>query len=107
MVEVTVSRQADGTGQVKLQSAAGWELNFYASLGELRRLRSVEGMSWRDRRSLAIGMCAGAPVFWCEQDRQVTILVGHDDETWDVSVTVPLATVDDILRLAELEIGAP
>jgi hypothetical protein len=106
VVEVTVNRQADDTAQVKLQSEA-WELNVYASFAELRRLRTIEDTSWSDRRSLAIGTSAGAQVFWCEQDRQVTILVGHDDESWDVAVIVSLATVEDVLSLAEREIGAP
>jgi hypothetical protein len=103
VIEVNVDRQLDGTVAVKLQNEC-WELNIYASLADLRQLRTIEGRSWRDRQSLAIGRCAGAPVFWCEQDGQVSILVGSDDETWDVAVTVPLATVDDIVTRAEREI---
>jgi len=28
-------------------------------------------------------------------------LIGHDDETWDVAITVPLTVVDGIVREAQ------
>ena len=27
----------------------------------------------------------------------MTLLIGHDDETWDVAITVPLTVVDGIV----------
>ena len=26
------------------------------------------------------------------------MMIGHDEETWDIAVTMPLAVVDDIVR---------
>jgi hypothetical protein len=34
---------------------------------------------------------------------QAVILVGHDDQTWDIAVAVPSATVDETTSLAEQE----
>jgi hypothetical protein len=36
------------------------------------------------------------PVFWCAKDGKLTILIGHDEETWDIAVTVPLTTAHEI-----------
>jgi hypothetical protein len=96
VVDVTIDLSAgDGAAAVKLQSAH-WELNIRAPGTEFARLRDIEGADWDARRSLAVGTCAGAGVFWARSDDQVAILVGHDDETWDVAVLVPLATVHEI-----------
>ena len=46
-------------------------------------------------------MSAGSPAFWCvsdEADVYLSILVGHDDQTWDIAVSLPLDTIDDIRR---------
>jgi hypothetical protein len=86
---------------VKLQTET-WEVNVWAPLADLARLRNVKDADWDARRSLAIGTCAGASVYWAmEGEDQVSILIGHDDETWDVGVTIPLATAYEIALQAE------
>jgi hypothetical protein len=65
------------------------------------RLRGIEDADWVARRSLAVGTCAGSSVYWAMSGDQATILVGHDDETWDVGISVPLETVHEIVSLAE------
>jgi hypothetical protein len=64
------------------------------------RLSEVTSRSW-DEGSLRIGESAGASVFWSvngEDDKDtVVLLVGHDDETWDISFAVPAATIDEII----------
>jgi hypothetical protein len=67
--------------RVKLQDHA-WELNVHAWLADLRKLTGIQDANWREGRSLRTGTCADAPVWWCEQDGQVTILVGADDQVW-------------------------
>jgi hypothetical protein len=76
-------------------------LNIWAPIAELVQLRDIGAADWDARRTLAIGTCADAPVFWAMSEGQATILIGHDDETWDVAVTIPLATVHEIASLAE------
>jgi hypothetical protein len=96
VVDVTIDIPAgEGPAAVKLQSPQ-WELNIRAQRADLARLRDIDRADWDARRSLAVGTCAGAPVFWALSDDQVAILVGPDDEAWDVAVLVPLSTVREI-----------
>ncbi len=105
MVDVTLNIEVPGErGAIKLQDAT-WEVNIWAPLVDLARLRDVRGARWEARGSLQIGQCAGAAVWWSEQDGQVAVLVGHDDETWDVAVWVPLSTIDEIAALAARELS--
>lgn len=101
MVDVTIDLAAgDGPATVKLQSPH-WELNIHARRADLLRLRDIDGADWDERRSLAVGTCAGAHVFWARSEDQVAVLVGPDDESWDAAVLIPLATVHEIAALAE------
>ncbi|WP_433513073.1 hypothetical protein ACQP2T_57125 [Nonomuraea sp. CA-143628] len=100
MVDVTLDEAEDSGAVVKLQAEA-WELNIRAPLADLMRLRGIEEADWDARGSFPVGTCADAPVFWAANDGQATILIGQDDETWDIAVTVPLEAVDQIARLAE------
>ncbi|MEU8151998.1 hypothetical protein [Nonomuraea sp. NPDC048901] len=100
MVDVTLDEPGDSGAVVKLQTEA-WELNIRAPLADLMRLRGIKEADWDARRSFSVGTCADAHVFWAANEEQATILIGQDDETWDIAVTVPLETVDQIARLAE------
>src|SRR3954466_11475190 len=99
-MEVTLEEAADSLAVVKLQAEA-WELNIRAPVADLARLRGIEDATWNTRRTLAIGTCADVPVFWAISQGHVAILIGHDDQTWDVAVTIPLATVHEIASLVE------
>lgn len=51
--------------------------------------------------SLRIGSSAGAPAWWSvEQDEtgMLSILIGADDESWDIAILLPLDTIDEIIR---------
>ena len=104
MVDVTVEARndADNPGLVKIQGET-WELNIWATTDELRKLAGIEKTDWAQRRTLKAGTCANAPVWWNERDGTVYILVGNDDEAWDICVTIPLATVHQLLS----EVGEP
>jgi DNA polymerase IIIc chi subunit len=52
---------------------------------------------------MAVGESAGAPVFWCCKGNEATLLIGNDDQTWDVAVNFPVRVVDEIVREAEQE----
>jgi hypothetical protein len=99
MVDVTLN-QASAPGEpvvvaVKIQSPA-WELNFRATPEELAGLSSIREADWAARRCLHIGESAGTSVHWSAEGDTATIMVGRDDETWDIAVTVPVATVEAI-----------
>ena len=101
-VDVSVDREADGRHLVKMQTD-GWELNVRASELEFAKLTDIRDADWDQRRSIAAGESAGAPVFWARSGDEVTIMVGHDDESWDVAVTVPLEVVEKIALATERE----
>jgi hypothetical protein len=103
MVDVSVEAMAGGDGLIKLSDQA-WELNVIAPLAELRKLRDIENTDWAQRRTLKVGTCLDAPVWWNEADGHVCILVGADDEVWQVAITVPASAVREIIALAEKEL---
>jgi hypothetical protein len=45
-----------------------------------------------------VGRSAGASVFWSSDGEVATILVGQDDETWDIAVSVPVTLVEDLVQ---------
>ncbi|KAB2376427.1 hypothetical protein [Actinomadura montaniterrae] len=99
MIRVTLDVDADPSPMLMLQ-AETWEVHIRASLADLSRLTSIRRANWDERRSLQVGECAGAPVFWAVAgDDHATILIGQDDETWDAALIVPLATIDEIVTL--------
>lgn len=100
MADVTFDVEP-GTGQtvIKLQTDT-WELNIRGQLPDFVRLAQIRDADWDARRSLAIGTCAGAPVYWASSGGNVAILVGQDDETWDIAVTIPLSSVNEIATQA-------
>lgn len=51
-----------------------------------------------ERRSIALGWCAGSPAVWVADARGLAILIGpgEDAANWDVCVTMPLAAIDEI-----------
>jgi len=102
VVDVTAEIQADGTIAVTLQDPK-WELTVRAAAADFAKLRDIQHTTGKER-SLGMGRCADAPVWWNEQDGLLHILVGHDDMTWDVGVTVPPTTAEDVVRAVEQEL---
>ena len=85
---------------IKLQGSE-CELNVSASARELEDLRAVGGARWLDRKSLRVGRCLGASVFWSRQDGRLSVLVGPDDETWEVAFSAPESLVAALLQEIE------
>ncbi|GAA1736161.1 hypothetical protein [Luedemannella helvata] len=85
---------------LKLQGGDDWELNVWATFDELAQLREIRSAVWADRRAIAAGRSAGANVFWAAPSEgaphAATIMVGHDDESWDIALLVPVAQVEEI-----------
>jgi hypothetical protein len=72
------------------------EVNIWVKPEEMDLFSQVQAASWDDRRSIRIGSCFDAPVYWCSDSGTVSILIGHDDETWDVCFTLPQSIIHDI-----------
>ncbi|MFC0526876.1 hypothetical protein [Phytohabitans kaempferiae] len=100
MVDVTVD-PVSGPGEptlvaVKLQ-ASGWELNLRATPAALATLGQIREADWAARRCLHVGESAGSRVHWAADGDTATIMVGHDDETWDIAMSLPVTAVDAIV----------
>ncbi|MDR7281023.1 hypothetical protein [Catenuloplanes atrovinosus] len=81
-----------------------WQLNIRATLEDLARLADIRAADRLSHRSLAVGTTAGAPVHWAASNGQASLLVGADDEAWDIAVLIPLSTVEELAQLARQEI---
>jgi hypothetical protein len=98
-VDFTVEPEGAGL-LVKLQTAE-WEANVHASTEELLRLSDIRSVRWSERRSISAGESAGVRVYWSAGERDhANLMIGHDDETWDVSVIVPFTIIDQIVQAA-------
>lgn len=96
MHSVAIDEGTDDKGAscffVKL-SGPECELNLMVSESELDALRSVSEARWLSRQSVAAGKCLGSPAFWSCQDGRLSVLVGPDDEAWQVAYSAPEALV--------------
>lgn len=77
-----------------------WVLQVLASPEELVKLRFIREADWATRRALRVGTVFGVSVFWAFNDDTVTALVGHDDETWQIAMTMPVEAVDSLAAMA-------
>lgn len=101
-LDVDVALDESGEELVSAKfSDHGWELNVTAAASEFLTLRGIRTMDWESRRTRAVGVSAGARVFWTSDARTATIMVGSDDETWDLAVAVPVELVEELVRRVE------
>ncbi len=76
-----------------------WVLQVLASLSELVTLSAIREADWAARGALRVGTVFGVSVYWSSNDDTATAMVGHDDETWQIAMTMP---VDMVERLAAM-----
>ncbi|WP_030529651.1 hypothetical protein [Phycicoccus jejuensis] len=102
MADVAVDAEVDADGRTvacaKISSGE-WEVNVRATPLEFASLDSIRSAAWASRNSVAVGRSAGAPVFWSCDGSIVSILIGSDDETWDVALSAPIDVVDRVVQL--------
>jgi hypothetical protein len=76
------------------------ELNVRIPSSDVHKLEQVCTASWDARGSVRIGEVVGVPAFWCtdQATHAVDILIGGDDETWDICVTLPPRSVEMVIE---------
>jgi hypothetical protein len=82
-------------------------LQFVASAGDLVTLRSIRRADWIARRDLHVGTVFGVAVHWAFRGGAVTVLVGHDDEMWQIAVSLPVEAVDRLAAMAVEHLPVP
>lgn len=76
--------------RIKIQDSR-FELNIKNLETEhIFRLHKINEADWSERKTIEGGISAGAPAFWAydEETKQVSVLVGSDDESWDFRISV-------------------
>src|ERR1700741_658774 len=98
-VAVEAARLADGSDAVGLKlSEHDLEVNLVFEASETKTLSSVSSLA-PDARALRIGRSANSPAHWARTAQgEVVLLIGNDDETWDIGVTLSPPTFEVILR---------
>ena len=97
-VDYAVERE-DAGFLLKLQ-ADDWEANVHASAEELLLLSDIRSASWAERRSIQSGESAGARVYWSAgEGDHANLMIGKDDESWDVQVAVQYTVIDQVVQL--------
>lgn len=99
MIDLNLEREYDGRVLAKLSSDE-WEFNVRGSADEFVALERIASADWSSRGSLRAGVSAGRAVHWSCSAGVVLILVGQDDETWDIAITVPLEVALTLAREA-------
>jgi hypothetical protein len=74
------------------------ELNVWMTSADLALVSGVRLARWSERGSIRIGKSANSQAFWSCEDGSLSILIGHDDETYDFGITVPEVVLNDILE---------
>jgi len=96
---VDFSIETDAAAGLALKLATDdWEVNVYGSVEDLSRLSEIRSANWSERRSIQAGESAGARAYWARTGDQAALMIGRDDETWDVWVTVPYDVIDKLVR---------
>jgi hypothetical protein len=85
---------------LKLQTDA-FEVNLRVRPQDVPKFEHVRSAAWERRGSLRIGEAAGSHAFWSvggEGDDSIAVLIGRDDECWDIGLSFPPETIDAIRR---------
>lgn len=101
MTSVHVEADDDESGESWLLakfSDTSWELNVRAPASDFLMLRNIRTFGWETRRAVKVGVCAGASTFWASDGETATLMVGEDDETWDVAVSLSVEVIDDLVQ---------
>lgn len=74
-----------------------WELNIHIGNQELYLLKMIRFANWDTKSSIKAGTSSSSAVFWVydEKNKMISICVGHDDETWDFAVCVPITIIEE------------
>lgn len=95
--------QATPSGTHLTIQTASCELNVRLTTEELvsytpERLAEA---SWPERTPLRMGMCCSKPVFWSVDQGRLSVLVGDDDEVWEVGLVLPGEAVEALSAAME------
>lgn len=76
------------------------ELNLSLATHEAEyMINNIHEAIWEQRKAIKAGLCLGMPVFWCcHPDQYVLLLIGEDDETWEIALRLPLEIIAEVQK---------
>ena len=80
-------------------------LRIAVSAQQLSRIDRALSADWSQRETVAVGTTSLGQVYWCAGETSGTamVLVGQDDETWELALVIPATTVAAIVAFATEE----
>src|SRR5579859_6455967 len=101
-IDVGVELTADDGAPVAFKfSCEQFEINVFVPQAQLGLLHGVPEQAWA-AGSIRAGHSAGASVFWSAgEPGLIAIMVGPDDQAWDISASVPVSAFLAALSKAE------
>ncbi|HPT50379.1 MAG TPA: hypothetical protein PKZ22_09275 [Accumulibacter sp.] len=86
----------DGSHALSLKlSSPNLEVNVWLPRADAGMLATIPGVG---ARAMRLGLAAHSPVHWVRtEDGEVLLLIGDDDQTWDLAISVPAVTIDAAL----------
>jgi hypothetical protein len=96
-VDFSIERDAVGEFALKLATDQ-WEINVRAPAADFLRLAGIRSAVWKERRSIQAGESAGAHAYWASTGDHAALMIGQDDETWDITLTLPFEVLEEIVE---------
>ena len=85
---------------LKLQGS-NWELNLRLSKEDIQTLhKGIKEADWSERKSIKAGAtCLSVPIYWNYEEKNniVCIILGEDDECWDVGFVISFSDFERII----------
>ena len=105
--DISIEHNKDLDGVTFKISCEIYEINVHFRREELALLDNVGETDWKFG-SVCAGKSAGAEVHWAVGEAGlISIMVGSDDETWDISVSIPTQELVKALADAEKHLRKP
>lgn len=98
-INISSCKYEEFTG-LKLQGS-NWELNLRLSKEDIQTLhKGIKEADWSERKSIKAGAtCLSVPIYWNYEEKNniVCIILGEDDECWDVGFVISFSDFERII----------
>ena len=100
-INISSCKYEEFTG-LKLQGS-NWELNLRLSKEDIQTLhKGIKEADWSERKSIKAGAtCLSVPIYWNYEEKNniVCIILGEDDECWDVGFVISFSDFETLKSL--------
>lgn len=86
---------------LKINFKEEYEINIRLTKSEVNYIiENIKSAIWSERQSIKMGKSANTNVFWTYEAEidKISILIGQDDETWDIAFLLPFEVIDKMRK---------